>query len=99
MGQEVIPINVPEEGVPLWVECPQTCHCFTLLGSPRNFLCPKAPLLHPSPLWGSALFPEGAPRPTCTSAASPAPPPMRWLGFRFRNCRTRMEGKGLGERR
>lgn len=34
---------------------------------------------------------------TCTSAASPGPPPIRWLGFRFRNCRTKAEGQGLGQ--
>ena len=33
---------------------------------------------------------------TCTSAASPGPPPIRWLGFRFRNCRTRAEGQVSG---
>lgn len=45
----------------------------------------------------TAPTPRGDPRPTCTSAASPGPPPIRWLGFRFRNCRTRAEGEGLGE--
>lgn len=54
--------------------------------------------LHPDTPGGSALSPLNGPRPTCTSAASPGPPPIRWLGFRFRNCRTRAGGEGLGRR-
>ena len=54
--------------------------------------------LRPCPLsiqapWELSLAPHDGF--TCTSAASPGPPPIRWLGFRFRNCRTRAEGQGL----
>lgn len=31
----------------------------------------------------------------CTSAASPGPPPIRWLGFRFRNFLTRSRASGV----
>lgn len=74
-GQEIIPIDVPEEGVPLRVE--------SIL---KHANC--SPFLAPSP-------PSG-PRLTCTSAASPRPPPIRWLGFRFKNCGTEAEGRAWG---
>lgn len=64
----------------------------------RETPCTLRPCLPPGAFGGSALPPPGAPRPTCTSAASPGPPPIRWLGFRFRNCRARAEGEALGER-
>lgn len=42
-GQEIVPINVPEKGVPLWVEHPQTCQQFTPLGSLSNALPSSTP--------------------------------------------------------
>lgn len=66
MGQEVIPIDVPEKRVPLRVESareyvnysPCLAHCYNLLHPLAPILCDKTRL-------------------TCTSAASPGPPPIR----------------------